>query len=95
MSLIEDNKDKDQKLLEEYSRGGETGNTIDLHMKMEDLNLQTTVSLDRDSSQRHSELTEYSVCCKPFMIGEFAIGKKNYIFLFYIFNVYLSFHIFK
>lgn len=34
MSLTEDNKDKDQKLLEEYSLGGETGNTIDLHIKM-------------------------------------------------------------
>lgn len=29
-------------------------------MKMEGLNLQNTVSLDRDSSQRYSELTEYS-----------------------------------
>lgn len=47
MSLTEDNKGKNQKLLEEYSLGGETGNTIDLHMKMEGLNLQTTASLDR------------------------------------------------
>lgn len=80
MSLTENNKDKDQKLLEEYSWGGETGNTIDLHMKMKGLNLQTTVSLDRDSSQRYCELTEYSVSCKPFKIGKLAAGEKYLYF---------------
>lgn len=83
MSLTEDNKDKDQKLLEEYSRGGETGNTIDLHMKMKGLNLQTTVSLDRDSSHRYSELTEYSMSCKPFMIGKLAVGEKKIFSILY------------
>lgn len=47
LSLTEEKKDKDQKLLEEFSLAGETGNTIDLDIKIEGLNLQTTVSLDR------------------------------------------------